>query len=120
MFQRWTRPEHTFLRVNFLVGDSVIIRNATARGFAQFPAPPRRVLVTGGGRHNPVLMQMLAARLGRPVAPVEAVGWEGDAIEAQAFAYLALRVRAGLPLSFPGTTGVPQPMTGGVLHRVTR
>ncbi|HEX3974083.1 MAG TPA: anhydro-N-acetylmuramic acid kinase [Stellaceae bacterium] len=88
-----------------------------AQGFAQFPAPPRRVLVTGGGRHNPVLMQMLAARLGRPVVPVEAVGWEGDAIEAQAFAYLALRARAGLPLSFPGTTGVPRPMTGGVLFR---
>jgi anhydro-N-acetylmuramic acid kinase len=99
---------------------TAITAASIARGFAQFPAPPRRVLVTGGGRHNPVLMQMLAARLGRPVAPVEAVGWEGDAIEAQAFAYLALRVRAGLPLSFPGTTGVPQPMTGGVLHRVTR
>jgi anhydro-N-acetylmuramic acid kinase len=55
-----------------------------------------------------------------PVAPVEAVGWEGDAIEAQAFAYLALRSRADLPLSFPGTTGVPRPMTGGVLHRAVR
>jgi anhydro-N-acetylmuramic acid kinase len=88
-----------------------------ARSLAQVPAAPRRVLVTGGGRHNPVLMQMLAARLALPVAPVEAVGWEGDAIEAQAFAYLALRARAGLPLSFPGTTGVPQPMTGGVLFR---
>jgi anhydro-N-acetylmuramic acid kinase len=65
-------------------------------------------------------MQMLATRLGRPVAPVEAVGWEGDAIEAQAFAYLALRSRAGLPLSFPGTTGVPKAMTGGVVHRVVR
>jgi anhydro-N-acetylmuramic acid kinase len=92
---------------------------AIAQSFAHFPEPPRRVLVTGGGRHNPVLMQMLAARLGRPVAPVEAVGWEGDAIEAQAFAYLALRSRAGLPLSFPGTTGVPRPMSGGVLHRAT-
>ncbi|HEY1505481.1 MAG TPA: anhydro-N-acetylmuramic acid kinase [Stellaceae bacterium] len=90
---------------------------AVAQSFTHFPSPPRRVLVTGGGRHNPVLMQMLAARLGRPVAPVEAAGWEGDAIEAQAFAYLALRSRAGLPLSFPGTTGVPRPMTGGILHR---
>ncbi len=99
---------------------TAITAAAIARGFAHFPAPPRRVLVTGGGRHNPVLMQMLAARLDRPVAPVEAVGWEGDAIEAQAFAYLALRARAGLPLSFPGTTGVPQPLTGGVLHRAVR
>jgi anhydro-N-acetylmuramic acid kinase len=96
---------------------TAITAAAIARGFAQVPSPPRRVLVTGGGRHNPVLMQMLAARLALPVAPVEAVGWEGDAIEAQAFAYLALRARAGLPLSFPGTTGVPRPMTGGVLHR---
>ncbi len=99
---------------------TAITAAAVAQGFAQFPTPPRRVLVTGGGRHNPVLMQMLAARLGRPVAPVEAVGWEGDAIEAQAFAYLALRARAGLPLSFPGTTGVPKPMTGGVMHRVAK
>ena len=99
---------------------TAITAAAIAQGFAQLPAPPRRVLVTGGGRHNPVLMQMLATRLGRPVAPVEAVGWEGDAIEAQAFAYLALRARAGLPLSFPGTTGVPKPLTGGVLHRVAR
>jgi anhydro-N-acetylmuramic acid kinase len=96
---------------------TAITAAAIARACAHFPAPPRRVLVTGGGRHNPVLMQMLATRLALPVAPVEAVGWEGDAIEAQAFAYLALRSRAGLPLSFPGTTGVPQPMTGGVLHR---
>jgi anhydro-N-acetylmuramic acid kinase len=96
---------------------TAITAAALAQGLAHFPAPPQRVLVTGGGRHNPVLMQMLAARLGRPVAPVEAVGWEGDAIEAQAFAYLAVRARAGLPLSFPGTTGVPQPLTGGVLFR---
>jgi anhydro-N-acetylmuramic acid kinase len=99
---------------------TAITAASLAQSFVHFPTPPRRVLVTGGGRHNPVLMQMLATRLGRPVAPVEAVGWEGDAIEAQAFAYLALRSRAGLPLSFPGTTGVPKPMTGGVLHRVVR
>ena len=99
---------------------TAITAAAIARGLAQMPVPPRRVLVTGGGRHNPVMMQMLAARLGLAVGPVEAVGWEGDAIEAQAFAYLALRARAGLPLSFPGTTGVPQPMTGGVLHRAAR
>jgi len=116
--------------VSFRLGDlstedgaatlTAISAAAIAQSFTHFPAPPQRVLVTGGGRHNPVLMQMLAARLGRPVAPVEAVGWEGDALEAQAFAYLALRSRAGLPLSFPGTTGVPKPMPGGILHRVVR
>jgi len=50
------------------------------------------------------------------VDPVEAVGWDGDALEAQAFAFLAVRSQRGLPLSFPGTTGVPVPMPGGTLH----
>ena len=59
-------------------------------------------------------MRRLADRLGVPVEPVEAIGFDGDAIEAQCFAYLALRSRRGLPLSFPTTTGVPAPMTGGV------
>jgi anhydro-N-acetylmuramic acid kinase len=51
--------------------------------------------------------------LGVPVEPVEAVGWNGDALEAQCFGFLAARVVAGLPLSFPSTTGVPLPMLGG-------
>jgi anhydro-N-acetylmuramic acid kinase len=86
---------------------------AVARATRHFPAPARRWLVTGGGRHNPTLMARLAQELGAPVAPVEAVGWEGDALEAQAFAYLAIRATKRLPLSLPGTTGVPAPMTGG-------
>ncbi|MDB5409564.1 MAG: Anhydro-N-acetylmuramic acid kinase [Rhodospirillales bacterium] len=86
---------------------------AVARGAAYCPAPPRRFLVTGGGRHNPVLMAELASRLGAPVAPVETVGWDGDALEAQAFAFLAVRSRAGLPLSLPSTTGVARPVSGG-------
>ncbi len=90
---------------------------AVARASAHLPTAPLRWLVTGGGRHNPVLMAALAARLKAPVAPVEAVGWDGDALEAQAFAYLALRALDGLPLSLPGTTGVARPVTGGVRHR---
>ncbi len=90
---------------------------AVARACAHLPAPPGRWLVTGGGRHNPALMAALAERLPAPVAPVEAVGWDGDALEAQAFAYLALRALDGLPLSLPTTTGVAQPVTGGVRHR---
>jgi len=78
-----------------------------------FPAPPRRWLVTGGGRHNPAIMAGLRAALGVPVDPVETVGWDGDALEAQCFGFLAARVAAGLPLSFPGTTGAPAPMPGG-------
>ena len=87
---------------------------ATAAALRQAPAAPKRWLVGGGGRRNAFLMRGLAERLGVPVEPVEAIGFDGDAIEAQCFAYLALRSRKGLPISFPGTTGVPAPMTGGV------
>ena len=88
-----------------------------ARALDHLPAAPVRWLVTGGGRRNPALMAALAERLEAPVQPVEAVGWDGDALEAQAFAYLALRSLDGLALSLPGTTGVARPMPGGVVHR---
>jgi anhydro-N-acetylmuramic acid kinase len=90
---------------------------AVAAGRRHFPATAREWLVCGGGRHNPALMMALARRLGAPVRPVEAVGWNGDALEAQAFAYLAVRSLAGLPLSLPSTTGVPRPMPGGRVFR---
>ncbi len=77
--------------------------------------PVGRLLVTGGGRHNPVLMAEIARRCGVPAEPVEAVGWNGDALEAEAFAWLAVRVLDGKPLSWPETTGVPEPMMGGRL-----
>ena len=83
---------------------------------AHLPAPPLRWLVTGGGRHNPALMAALAKRLGAPCDPVESVGWQGDALEAQAFGFLAVRSRRGLALSLPRTTGVPRPVSGGVYH----
>jgi len=86
---------------------------AVAAATSHFPAPAGEWLVTGGGRHNPVLMEALNRRLGVSVRPVEAVGWKGDAIEAQAFGYLAVRSLEGLPLSLPSTTGVPQPTCGG-------
>ena len=89
---------------------------AAASAARHFPAPARRWVVTGGGRRNPTLMAMLADAVGAEVVPAQAVGWDGDALEAQAFAYLAVRSRKGLPLSFPGTTGVAAPQTGGVLH----
>jgi anhydro-N-acetylmuramic acid kinase len=78
-----------------------------------FPVPPRQWLVAGGGRHNPALMRAIAAAVTEPVRPVEAVGWNGDALEAQAFGVLAARVWNGLPLTFPGTTGVSAPLRGG-------
>ena len=81
------------------------------------PQPPRRLLVTGGGRHNPALMCMLAERTRVPAEPVEAVGWQGDELEAQAFAWLAVRVLAGKPTSWPETTGVPVPTGGGTISQ---
>lgn len=89
---------------------------SVAGAVTHFPVPPKRWLVTGGGRHNPAIMESLRTRLPAPVEPVETVGWNGDALEAQAFAYLAVRARLGLPLSLPGTTGVREPTSGGVLH----
>ncbi len=80
------------------------------------PATPVRVLVCGGGRKNPVLMARLAKAFPVPVEPVEAVGWDGDALEAQCFAFLAVRSLKGLPLSLPTTTGVSHPLTGGRLR----
>ncbi len=88
---------------------------AAARAF--FPESPRRWLICGGGRRNPVLLARLAEAVAAPVDPVEAVGWRGDSLEAEAFAYLAVRSLRGLPLSLPTTTGVGAPLTGGVLRR---
>ncbi|HEX4110914.1 MAG TPA: anhydro-N-acetylmuramic acid kinase [Stellaceae bacterium] len=90
---------------------------AVCRAAEHFPAPVKRWLVTGGGRHNPALMAALAEATGSDVSPVETAGWDGDALEAQAFAYLAVRSVSGLPLSLPTTTGVTRPLTGGRLFR---
>jgi anhydro-N-acetylmuramic acid kinase len=81
-----------------------------------FPAPATSWLVCGGGRHNQTLMTMLAAELPVEPAPIDSLGWDGDALEAQGFAYLAVRSLYGLPLSWPGTTGVAEAKTGGKLH----
>jgi len=86
---------------------------SAAAAQAHFPRPVVAWYVTGGGRHNPALMAALARRLAVKVAPVEDLGWRGDALEAEAFAFLAVRVLRKLPLSLPTTTGVPAPQTGG-------
>lgn len=78
---------------------------------------PRALIVCGGGRHNPQIMKVLAERAPVPVKTAEDYGWRGDSIEAEAFAYLAARTALGLPISFPGTTGVKGPMTGGRIAR---
>jgi len=87
------------------------------RAGRHFGTAPSRWIACGGGRRNDYLLQMLRDVLAEPVLRAEDVGWDGDALEAQAFAYLAVRHLAGLPLSFPSTTGVPRPMPGGRLFK---
>lgn len=91
--------------------------DTVARGLRHFRARPARLFVAGGGRRNPTLMAMIAEACGVTPEPIEVLGWDGDATEAQGFAYMAARSLAGLPISFPGTTGVTHPLTGGTLHR---
>ncbi len=84
---------------------------------AHFAEQPVMWIVSGGGRRNKTLMAMLAARVDAAVAPIEATGHDGDAIEAEAWAYLAVRALRRMPITYPSTTGAPRPMTGGVLAR---
>ncbi len=90
---------------------------AVAEGAKHLPETPKEWIACGGGRKNPALMAALQKALSAPVLTAEQVGWRGDTIEAEAFAYLAVRSLAGAPLSFPGTTGVLRPTQGGVLTR---
>jgi anhydro-N-acetylmuramic acid kinase len=104
---------------------TAIAAASVAEGVKHCPTPPERILVTGGGRHNPIMMGELRARLLRsinpvehiPVDPVEVVGLNGDMLEAQAFAFLAVRVLRGMPTSAPGTTGVAAAVGGGQISR---
>lgn len=91
-----------------------------AKSREHFPDIPNMWIVCGGGRLNRTLMDNLRARVNAPVLAAEDAGWNGDFIEAEAFAYLAARSRKGLPLSLPTTTGVAQPMPGGRLHRAQK
>jgi anhydro-N-acetylmuramic acid kinase len=86
-----------------------------AQGMQYCPQAPSQVLVTGGGRKNPVLMEMLRVSLDCPVVPIEEVGLDGDMLEAQAFAVLAARIARGLPTSCPSTTGVHALVGGGIV-----
>ena len=89
-----------------------------ARIASLVPKPPREWIVVGGGANNPTLMRMLRDKLGSAkVTRGHDLGWSGDAVEAQAFAFLAVRSLKNLPLTYPGTTGVPAPMTGGILAK---
>jgi len=97
---------------------SALTAAAVARVVPLLPQAPQSFIVAGGGARNPTLMRMLAERL-KParVETAHAIGWASDSLEAQAFAYLAVRTLNGLPITFPKTTGAPRPMTGGVVAR---
>lgn len=88
-----------------------------AAALPHLPGRPTRWLVTGGGRHNAHLMARIAAAVSAPAVPVETLGWDGDALEAQAFGFLAIRAVQGKVLSLPSTTGAAYPVSGGVLYR---
>lgn len=90
---------------------------SVAQGLTACPAAPGALYVTGGGRHNATLMAMIADQTDIPVRPIEDAGFDGDMLEAQAFAFLALRVAKGLPTSAPGTTGVAAAVGGGTVSR---
>ena len=83
------------------------------RGLDFLPQRPEKLVVCGGGRLNPALMEALEIRAEVEVLSAEEAGWDGDTTEAACFAFLGARVLRGLPISFPGTTGVPFPMKGG-------
>ncbi len=82
-----------------------------------FPEQPALWVICGGGRRNRTLMGMLAAQVETAVVPAEVLGLDGDTMEAEAWAFLAVRSLAGLPLTYPGTTGVSSPTRGGVLAK---
>ncbi|MFN4142040.1 anhydro-N-acetylmuramic acid kinase [Aestuariivirga sp.] len=88
---------------------------AVAAGVALVPQAPKLYVICGGGRLNPTLMRDLRMVLQAPVIPAEKAGFNGDSMEAEAWAYLAVRSWRGLPITFPGTTGAPRPLSGGIV-----
>jgi anhydro-N-acetylmuramic acid kinase len=97
---------------------AALTARAVARVVPHLPQPPRAWIVAGGGARNRTLMRMLGECLApATVETADQVGWSADALEAQAFAYLAARTLRGLPITFPTTTGVARPLTGGVVVR---
>lgn len=86
---------------------------AVGKALDNLPRRPKQLVACGGGRRNPRLLAEIEKRAGVQVKQAEDLGWRGDAVEAECFAFLAARRMAGLPISFPGTTGVPAPLSGG-------
>jgi anhydro-N-acetylmuramic acid kinase len=120
-FARWAEPVLEGLSD---ADGAALLTAFTIRSIAEaarwFPAPVERWVVAGGGRHNATLMRGLRSRMNVPILSAEDLDWDGDALEAQAFAYLAVRTLRRLPITFPGTTGVARPQTGGRVCFVTK
>ena len=102
-----------------VVDGAATLTRGTARAIAlaarHFPAPAAQWVIAGGGARNPTLLKAIAEETRGKVVTADSLGWNGDALEAQAFAFLAVRSLRGLPITFPGTTGAPRPLTGGKL-----
>jgi anhydro-N-acetylmuramic acid kinase len=105
----WMTPEDGAATLTAMTAEGVV------RALDHLPEPPAEIVACGGGRKNVTLIGMIAARTGIEVVLAEDVGFDGDSIEAEAWAYLAVRSRRGLPITFPGTTGATKPLCGGVL-----
>lgn len=88
-----------------------------ARALLHCPEKPMRLILCGGGRHNKTLCAMLAERADIGIVDCDVLGWQGDALEAQAFAWLAIRHLDDLPFSRPETTGVSEAVSGGIMHK---
>ena len=102
------------------VDGAATLTYGTARAIAlaarHFPAPVTQWVIAGGGARNPTLLKAIAAETRGKIVTADSLGWNGGALEAQAFGFLAVRSLRGLPLTFPGTTGAPRPLTGGRLN----
>lgn len=88
---------------------------AIAKAREHLPEEPALWIICGGGRRNKAIMRLLAQAVENAVVPAEVAGLDGDSVEAEAWAYLAVRSLNGLPLTFPETTGVAVPTTGGIV-----
>jgi anhydro-N-acetylmuramic acid kinase len=92
---------------------------AVAKGVDLLPVRPKQLIVSGGGRKNLTMMQEISIRANIKVEAADKYNWRGDAIEAECFAFLAARTLANLPISYPKTTGVAEPMVGGIIaHKI--
>lgn len=91
---------------------SAFTASAVRKALDLLPQRPRQLVVCGGGRRNPAIIAMLADRASVEVVSAEALGLRGDAVEAECFGFLAVRVLRDLPISFPTTTGVREPTCG--------